>query len=96
MVKIFTVFFAVVNICAFSTFGIDKLIAKRNGVREAQMRRISEKALFLWAICGGAAGAFIGMKIWRHKTKHWYFVWGIPVLALLEIGLFAYIIFELR
>ncbi len=60
------------------------------------MYRISEKALFLWAICGGAVGAWLGIKIWRHKTQQAYFVWGIPALAILEIGLFAYIFFKLR
>ncbi len=96
MVKIFLALFAAVNFCAFGTFGIDKLIARRNGIRETQMHRISEKALFLVAIFGGAPGAFLGMKVWRHKAKHWYFVWGIPALALSEIGLFTYCFFKFR
>ncbi len=77
-----TIFLTVMNLAAFVAFGIDKKIARSNALRSdgGQARRISEKALFLWALCGGALGAFLGMKFWHHKTKHWYFQWGLPAI----------------
>lgn len=68
-----------VNVFTFYLFGLDKLKAKR---RE---RRIPEKQLFLAAALGGAAGAWIGMGAFRHKTKHVSFTLGIPALLLVNI-----------
>ena len=45
---------------------------------------------WLWivlALLGGAVGGVIGMRVFRHKTKHWYFAWGFPILALLQFAL---------
>lgn len=71
-----------VNIWAFALMGFDKRRAKRKGAR-----RIRERTLFLSALLGGGLGAFLGMWIFRHKTKHWYFVAGIPLIALAEAAL---------
>ncbi len=92
------IYLAAVNVGAFAAYGIDKKIARRNGLRDddIDMRRISEKALFLWALCGGAAGALAGMKIWRHKTRHWYFVWGVPALLIAEAALLTYFFVKFR
>lgn len=68
-----------VNITAFALFGADKRKARRNAWR------ISEKALFLSAVLGGSLGALIGMRLFHHKTKHWYFVIGIPAILVLQI-----------
>ena len=68
-----------VNITAFALFGADKRKARRNAWR------ISEKALFLSAVLGGSLGAMIGMRVFHHKTKHWYFVIGIPAILVLQI-----------
>jgi len=68
-----------VNITAFALFGADKRKARRNAWR------ISEKALFLSAVLGGSLGAMIGMRVFHHKTKHWYFVFGIPAILVLQI-----------
>ena len=71
------------NAAAFVLFGIDKRRARRN------KWRISEKALFIPAVLGGALGGTLGMWFFHHKTKHWYFHWGFPVLAALQAaGLF--------
>lgn len=82
-------FLAVMNLGAFAAYGIDKKIAQSNGLRDGDTdaRRISEKALFLWALCGGSLGALLGMKIWRHKTKRWYFAWGIPAVLTAHAAL---------
>ena len=68
-----------VNITAFALFGADKRKARRNAWR------ISEKALFLSAVLGGSLGAMIGMRVFHHKTKHWYFVFGIPAILVLQV-----------
>lgn len=68
-----------VNLWAFALMGVDKSRAKKKGAR-----RIRERTLFLSALFGGGVGAFLGMWGFRHKTKHWYFVIGIPLIALAE------------
>ena len=70
-----------VNLIAFAVYGADKRRAKKD------KRRVPEKTLFLLAIIGGSAGAFAGMRIFRHKTRHWYFVWGIPAIMAVQIAL---------
>ena len=72
----------IASIVAFAMMGIDKRRAKREG-----LRRIPEKTLFLAAILGGSIGAVAGMQIFRHKTKHWYFVWGMPAILIAHIAL---------
>ncbi len=72
-----------INLLAFALMGVDKHRAKRN------LWRISERALFLSALLGGSLGAIFGMRFFRHKTKHWYFVYGMPLILLLQIVLLA-------
>lgn len=79
-------YFIIVNIISFSLMGIDKKRA-----RKAEYR-ISEKTLWTWAIIGGGTGAFIGMRHFRHKTKHFTFKWGLPVLMVFQIVLLITII----
>ena len=67
-----------VNFIAFVLMGLDKRRAKRD------KWRISEKALFLPAVLGGSVGAIAGMHVFRHKTKHWYFRYGLPALLALQ------------
>lgn len=67
--------------------GIDKFKARRG------LWRIPEKTLFLSALLGGAMGSILGMKLFRHKTKHRSFTIGMPCLFLLNVaalGLFIY------
>ncbi len=68
------------NLAAFAVMGTDKRRARRG------RRRISEKALFLPAVLGGALGATLGMRIFHHKTRHWYFRYGFPLLLILQLG----------
>ena len=71
----------------FLTMGFDKRSAKK------EKRRISEKTLFAWAVLGGALGGCLGMRVFHHKTRHWYFKFGFPLLAALQvIGLAAWLI----
>ena len=74
-------YLAAVNLWAFALMGFDK---RRSKIKKKGVRRIRERTLFLSALLGGGLGAFLGMWIFRHKTKHWYFVVGIPLIAIAE------------
>lgn len=67
------------NIVGLVVMGIDKSKAKRHAWR------IPEKVLFLISLLGGSIGTWVGMYIFRHKTKHWYFVIGMPAILILQI-----------
>ena len=67
-----------VNLAAFWVMGADKARARRGGWR------IPEKTLFLPALLGGGLGGVLGMRLFRHKTRHWYFRLGFPLLLLLQ------------
>ena len=75
-----------VNVIAFTVYGADKRRAKKSE------RRVPEKTLFLFALVGGSAGALAGMYTFRHKTRHWYFVWGIPAILLAQVALAVWLI----
>ena len=74
-------YLALVNLIAFVVYGADKRRAKK------ERRRVPEKTLFLLALIGGSVGAWAGMYTFRHKTRHWYFVWGIPAILVIQIAL---------
>ena len=74
-----------VNLVTFTVYGVDKAKARRGAWR------VPEKTLFLLPLLGGSVGALLGMLVFRHKTKHWYFVWGIPLILLAQIALAAWI-----
>ena len=80
-------YLVLMNLIAFALMGIDKRRAKREG-----MRRIPEKTLFLSALLGGSVGAIVGMRTFRHKTRHWYFVWGMPLILAAQIALTIWLI----
>ena len=70
----------IMNIIGIAVMGIDKSRAKRHAWR------IPEKVLFLVSLLGGSIGTWAGMYIFRHKTKHWYFVVGMPAILILQIA----------
>ena len=78
-----------INLAAFFVMGADKRRARRGDWR------ISEKALFLPAVLGGALGGVLGMRVFRHKTKHWYFQFGFPVLLLMQGILLGWTVYNL-
>jgi len=75
-----------INLIGLLVMKVDKQRAKKH------QYRISEKTLWIIAIIGGAIGTTMGMKIFRHKTKHFNFKVGFPILAIIEIVLFVYFI----
>ena len=74
-----------INVIAFLVYGIDKLKAKRG------KWRIPESTLLLLAAIGGSVGAWLGMKVWHHKTMHKKFQYGVPLLLILQLALGAYL-----
>lgn len=52
--------------------------------------RIPEKTLFLLALLGGSLGTTMGMHCFHHKTRHWYFRIGMPLILLIQIGILCY------
>ena len=79
VIYIILVYLILINLLGFSLMGIDKSRAKK------RLWRIPESTLFVVAIMGGSVGAIIGMKKFHHKTKHWYFVYGMPFILILQI-----------
>lgn len=78
------IYVIVINLIGFLIMGIDKAKAKRNAWR------IPEKTFFILTLLGGGLGSWVGMYTFRHKTKHWYFVVGIPAIFLLELVAVVY------
>ena len=74
-----------INVIAFLVYGVDKLKAKRG------KWRIPESTLLLLAAIGGSLGAWLGMKVWHHKTMHKKFQYGVPLLLILQLALGAYL-----
>ena len=78
-------FLLAINIATFLLYGIDKYKAKKN------QWRISEATLLTMAAIGGSIGAWVGMRIWHHKTMHKKFKYGIPIIIILQVALVVYL-----
>ena len=75
-----------VNIATFLLYGIDKYKAKKS------KWRISEATLLTMAAIGGSIGAWVGMRLWYHKTMHKKFKYGIPVIIIMQVALAVYLL----
>ena len=53
--------------------------------------RIPEKTLLLFSALGGATGGLLAMYLFHHKTRKWYFKFGVPIILLLHIALVVFI-----
>lgn len=84
-IKLCIAVFCAYNLVVFITYGLDKKLARK------RKQRISEKALLLLAFFGGGIGAYFGMFYFRHKTKHWKFKILVPLMIIMQIGVFYYI-----
>ena len=85
VVTLLTTYVVVINLIGFIVMGMDKRRAKKHAFR------IPEATLFTIAIIGGSIGSIIGMRYFHHKTRHWYFVYGMPLILLLQIALIVFI-----
>ena len=81
------VFYALMSVVAFLLYGADKRRAKK------KLWRTPESVLLGVGVLGGALGALVGMKTFRHKTRHWYF-WAVNFLSLaLHVAVLIYFFF---
>lgn len=79
-------YFILVNLIGFALMGIDK----RKAIKGAF--RIPEATLFIVALIGGSIGSIAGMYTFRHKTRHFTFVYGMPAILILQIILIILLI----
>ena len=75
------IYFAAMNVVTFFLYGIDKQKAKHS------RWRISEATLIWLSVLGGSVGAWLGIKVWHHKTQHKKFKYGIPLILIIQIVL---------
>ena len=83
MEKLLILYLLMINLISLGLMYTDKRRAKRH------QWRIPERTLFLFAVLGGSLGSVVGMYMFRHKTRHWYFVVGMPVILVIQIVLLA-------
>ena len=74
---------AVMNLTSFIRMGYDKKCARRGNWR------VPERRLFLITAFFGGLGGVLGMKVFHHKTQHWYFRVFFPILLVLQIAALA-------
>lgn len=79
MEKIIVIYLIFINLAGLSLMWSDKGRAKRHAWR------IPEKTFFIVSLIGGSIGSWAGMYLFRHKTKHWYFVVGMPLILVIQI-----------
>ena len=84
--QIILIYLIAINVVTFFAYGIDKWKAKRS------KWRISEATLLGMAVIGGSIGAWLGMRVWHHKTMHKKFQLGIPLIIVAQIALVIWII----
>lgn len=87
MFYLYVVYYLIMNILAFVIYGVDKKRAVK------RQWRIPEAVLLSLAFFGGALGAFVAMRFFRHKTRHGLFCLGVPIMLLIH-GCFAVILIE--
>ena len=80
MKTILIVYLMLINLIGFAAMALDK----RRAIRHKW--RIPERTLFLSALLFGSIGVLTGMYVFRHKTRHWYFVIGMPLILILQIA----------
>lgn len=88
VLTIIVIYLAVMNLIGFAAMGIDKRKAKKGNWR------IPEINLFLYAILGGSIGSILGMHFFHHKTRHWYFLYGMPFILILQVALVLFFLYS--
>ena len=78
-ITLIVVYLLVVNLISFTVMGVDKSKARKRSWR------IPESTLFVLALIGGSIGSIAGMHLFHHKTRHWYFLYGMPAILIIQI-----------
>ena len=79
VVLIIIAYLVMINLVSFALMGIDKYKARKKAWR------IPEATLFLFALFGGSLGSTLGMFAFHHKTRHWYFLYGMPLILIVQL-----------
>lgn len=85
--KVLGTYLVVINLVTFVAFAWDKHVAMHGNDAK---RRVSEARLLGLSLAGGSLGGLLAMRIFRHKTRKWYFAWGLPCLIVLGIAVILY------
>ena len=80
-------YLVIINIVTFFVYGIDKWKARK------AMWRVKEASLLMLAVLGGSIGAWLGMKVWHHKTQHKKFWYGIPAIIIIQLAVIGYLLY---
>ena len=83
IITVVILYLVIINVVGYVIMGVDK----KRAIRGAW--RISEASLFFTALLGGSLGCILGMQHFRHKTKHWYFKYGMPAILVAQVLLFV-------
>ena len=75
-----------INVVTFALYAYDKWCAQNN------RWRVRESTLLIFAIIGGSIGAVAAMEIFRHKTLHLKFKFGVPLIFFLQIVLIGVLV----
>ena len=88
LLHIVFIYLVSINVITFFMYGIDKWKAKKS------RWRIREAALLGLAVLGGSMGAWLGMKVWHHKTQHKKFRYGVPVIIIIQLSIIVYLLYK--
>ena len=83
--QLILIYLVAMNVVTFFMYGIDKWKAKRS------KWRISEATLLRLAVIGGSIGAWLGMRVWHHKTMHKKFQFGIPLIIVAQVAMIIWL-----
>ncbi len=84
---IIILYLVIINVVTFLLYGVDKWKAQRS------RWRIPESVLLGLAAIGGSVGAWLGMRVWRHKTQHAKFRYGVPIILIAQGALLVWFLF---
>lgn len=86
--KYLYIWLIIINIITFAVFGIDKKKAIDGKFR------IKELTLLVLSLLGGSLGGLIAMHTFHHKTRKWYFKFGIPLILIAWVAMIAWLIYK--
>ena len=88
VISYIVLYLAIINLTGFMIMGIDKRKARKRAWR------IPESTLFVIALVGGSLVTTVGMHFFHHKTRHWYFLYGMPAILFLQIAIIVILIYS--
>ena len=86
--NVITWYLVILNVVAILIYGWDKVCAIRS------WWRVPELTLLLLALAGGSIGAMIAIQVFHHKTLHWKFKYGVPLIPILQVAGLMYLFWQ--